>query len=77
MVCTNEAGSKFLAGIRSWGITCGDPKYPGVFTHIVEYVDWIQTTMRDLSTLPRANKTKKMSPHSSLFLSFVIFLQNL
>ncbi|KAI1946642.1 hypothetical protein LOZ35_001447 [Ophidiomyces ophidiicola] len=34
---TNE-----LIGIVSWGEGCGSPTYPGVFTRVSKYVDWIR-----------------------------------
>ena len=30
-----------LVGITSWGEGCGQRERPGVYTNVVEYVDWI------------------------------------
>ena len=35
-----------LAGIVSWGIKCGSPGYPGVYTKVSAYLDWIHDSIR-------------------------------
>lgn len=34
-----------LVGIVSWGISCANDDYPGVYSRISYYYDWIQSTI--------------------------------
>ena len=36
-----------MAGITSFGIGCGRPGYPGVYTEVASYIDWIYETMAE------------------------------
>ena len=58
LVVQREDGSYFLAGVVSWGHGCGEWSFPGVYTRISEFDDWIQETMQ--AWLQNALRQKKM-----------------
>lgn len=48
--CRGDSGSpavnkdKVILGVASWSIKpCANPKYPGVYTKVSHYVDWIRS----------------------------------
>ncbi|CAB0037612.1 unnamed protein product [Trichogramma brassicae] len=48
--CQGDSGGplvigKRLAGIISWGLDCAQPDYPGAYTEIAAYRDWIAENM--------------------------------
>uniref|UniRef100_A0A672UWG5 Peptidase S1 domain-containing protein n=1 Tax=Strigops habroptila TaxID=2489341 RepID=A0A672UWG5_STRHB len=47
LVCPSEDNSGFytLHGITSWGLGCGRKSYPGVYTNVGVFVDWIKQTV--------------------------------
>ncbi|XP_074479963.1 hepatocyte growth factor activator isoform X3 [Sebastes fasciatus] len=45
LACARDDVS-FLYGIISWGDGCGHSKKPGVYTKVVNYIDWINSVIR-------------------------------
>lgn len=45
--CMGDSGgpmvdsNRILVGVVSWGLICGDPKYPGVYGNVAAVKDWI------------------------------------
>ncbi|XP_075307955.1 complement factor I [Odontesthes bonariensis] len=42
LVCEDELGVSYLWGIVSWGEKCGEPGFPGVYTQVAYYFEWIR-----------------------------------
>uniref|UniRef100_A0AAX7UZ32 Neurotrypsin n=1 Tax=Astatotilapia calliptera TaxID=8154 RepID=A0AAX7UZ32_ASTCA len=41
LVCQGERGHWVLTGVISWGHGCGNPSFPGVYTHVSRFLRWI------------------------------------
>ncbi|MCA9195915.1 MAG: trypsin-like serine protease [Planctomycetales bacterium] len=50
LVVLNDEGDYVLAGITSWGIGCGEPNKPGVYTRVSSYASWIESVVEPSST---------------------------
>nr|XP_046237599.1 uncharacterized protein cfi [Scatophagus argus] len=42
LVCQDELGVSYLWGIVSWGERCGQANFPGVYTQVAHYFEWIR-----------------------------------
>ncbi|XP_007938975.1 complement factor I [Orycteropus afer afer] len=41
LVCVDANDVAYIWGIVSWGENCGKPEFPGVYTKVANYFDWI------------------------------------
>jgi hypothetical protein len=60
--CQGDSGGPLLdtatgtqVGIVSFGIGCGDPNFPGVYTKVSAYTNWIHDRICELSVVPPAD----------------------
>ncbi|XP_066527594.1 complement factor I [Hoplias malabaricus] len=42
LVCKDASGLSYVWGIVSWGEKCGEVGYPGVYTQVAHYFEWIR-----------------------------------
>ncbi|XP_044727947.1 transmembrane protease serine 9-like [Chrysoperla carnea] len=43
----NIDGRYEIVGIVSWGVGCGRPGYPGVYTRLTRYLSWVENNLQD------------------------------
>ncbi|XP_053096483.1 complement factor I isoform X2 [Pangasianodon hypophthalmus] len=42
LVCKDASGVSYVWGVVSWGEKCGEAGYPGVYTKVAHYFEWIR-----------------------------------
>lgn len=49
LVMRDDADAPYVAGLVSWGqdSACGNPQFPGVYTRVPSFLDWIETATDD------------------------------
>jgi len=51
----------YLIGVTSFGLSCADSEFPGVYTRVSSFQRWISGNSRDDSLQPKLNTTYPLS----------------
>ncbi|KAI4903328.1 hypothetical protein NFI96_018531, partial [Prochilodus magdalenae] len=65
LVCGDQDDLWYLTGIVSWGVDCGRPNKPGVYTNVSHFINWIQEKRRISSCSCHLLKNWSSSCHKS------------
>ena len=67
LVCKSGFSGYILTGLVSYGKGCGEPDYPGVYTRVGYYLNWIMENMAKQSV------TTPSAPGKYLFTTITLF----
>ncbi len=65
-LATQENGNWFITGIASWGDGCASPNFPGVYTKVMNYIDWISTIVDSLPVIQPPVNVHPLSTESKI-----------
>ncbi|XP_076846248.1 complement factor I-like [Brachyhypopomus gauderio] len=73
LVCTDASGMSYVWGIVSWGEKCGEVGFPGVYTNVAHYFEWIRfhTNWSAVTKFNHATTTVRVDNQSGTTLTCV------
>jgi trypsin len=80
--CPGDSGGPLLdtatgteVGIVSFGKGCGDPNYPGVYTRVSAYTNWIHDRICELSAVPPADCNTNPTDPAANSVKVLVYIQ--
>ena len=47
LICRDLSGSEIISGLSSFGYICGSNEFPGVYTEVSYFTEWIEDNLSD------------------------------
>lgn len=70
-----ERGRPVLRGVTSWGMDCGRPRSPGVYSKVAPHIDWMRSVIEPNRTKPNRHRSAKTFTSSTFKLGhFPLFI---
>jgi secreted trypsin-like serine protease len=77
MVYNSTSDTWNIAGVTSFGYGCAEPQYPGAYTRVSMFVDWINAHTNNSSSVSQASIKPILDSILLLLSSISLFLQRM